>query len=355
MASGRLALKEQSTLERQWAFIRILGSSPKGVTVQELAMGANVSERTVKRDLSLLKRAGFPFEETAGEHNLKYWRVDADRALPAALRWDEAAALFVARQLMRSLDGTCVAESFESIATKVELALSADARKLLERMAATVLFKPGPRADYRFKREHLEALQVAVDERRLTWITYHSQSATEPVTYEVHPYGLVFAKNTVYLVAYSTRHSEVRHFKIDRMSDVDAQQLKFPKPADFNIEEHLAGSWGIYRGKTQNSLTIRVRFCREVARYVQEKSWHHSQLLEPQTDGSLDAEFQLTALEEIQGWLLSFGSKVKVLSPPELVDRLREESARLFELYQLTSPSPGEPTKPLRRKPQRTD
>ncbi len=327
-------MRDQSTLERQWAFIRILGAAGNGVTAQELAVRANVSERTVKRDLRFLKQVGFPFEESSGEHNLKYWRVDAERALPAALRWDEAAAMFIGRQLMQSLDGTWFAESFGHLAEKVELALSNEAKKLLERMASSILIHTGPRADYSFNREHLEALQIAVDERRLTWLTYHSQSATEPVTYEVHPYGLVFAKNSIYLIAFSTSHREVRHFKLDRIKDVDAQQLKFPKPADFDLTEHLANSWSIFKGRATEPIEVRVRFAPEVSRYVQEKRWHASQVLSPQPDGSLIAEFTLTATEELKAWLLSFGPKAEVLAPLSLRDEVISDLQAALQSYQ---------------------
>jgi hypothetical protein len=43
-------------------------------------------------------------------------------------------------------------------------------------------------------------------------------------------------------------------------------------------------------------------------RYVQESNWHASQQLTPQNDGSLIAEFQLSGIEEIKSWVLSFVS-----------------------------------------------
>jgi len=79
---------------------------------------------------------------------------------------------------------------------------------------------------------------------------------------------------------------------------------------------------------------ISIRFEDYAARVVSERLWHSSQSirkLEP--DGSV-IEFQatLSGLEEITRWVLSWGSKARVLGPPELVQRVREELEKAIEL-----------------------
>jgi predicted DNA-binding transcriptional regulator YafY len=113
----------------------------------------------------------------------------------------------------------------------------------------------------------------------------------------------------------------VRHYKVDRISAVDVQTLRFPKPKEFDLAAHLAGSFGIYRGSAKDNVVVRVRFFAEAVRYVREKQWHASQKLLPQRDGSVIAEFQLTATEEIKAWVLSFGAKAEVLEPETLRGR----------------------------------
>lgn len=194
---------------------------------------------------------------------------------------------------------------------------------------------------------------MAVEEQRLTWITYQSQAATEPVTHDVHPYGIVIAKNSVYLVAFAPHHGEVRHYKLDRISGVDVQTLKFPKRADFDLEQHFVGSWSIYRGRTQAPFVVRVRFAAEVSRYVQEKRWHALQQLSPQPDGSLLAEFTLTATEEIKAWLLSFGPKAAVLEPESLRDEIIQDLTESLAHYAPREPTVSASTAAAVEKPKR--
>jgi predicted DNA-binding transcriptional regulator YafY len=60
-------------------------------------------------------------------------------------------------------------------------------------------------------------------------------------------------------------------------------------------------------------------------------AWGVSQVIQKlKPDGSV-IEFQatLSGLEEITRWVLSWGSKAKVLGPPELVKRVREEIEKM--------------------------
>ena len=344
-------MTQESALERHWRLLRVLSTQSSGSSVRELMHETGVSEKTIRRDLILLRRVGFPLEETIVEKNLKLWKLNAEAAFPGMIRWDEAAALYVGRELMNSMRGTGLETAFRSIAEKIEQALPKDVRALLDHVVARWHIATGPQPDYSRHNDFLEALQTAVEEQRLTWLTYQSQASTEPVTYDVHPLGIVFAKNSFYLIAHSPHHGEIRHFKLDRISDVDAQQMKFPKPTDFNLEQHLAGSWCIFRGKTSEPITVRVRFTSSVARFVQEKRWHPTQKLTPQPDSSLTAEYQLNALEELKAWVLSFGAKAEVLEPESLRQEISQELIQALVAYQKHSESTSTATPRKRRLP----
>jgi len=88
---------------------------------------------------------------------------------------------------------------------------------------------------------------------------------------------------------------------------------------------------------------VRVRFSRNVARYVEEKTWHPSQKLTRQKDGSLAAEFDLSTTEEIKRWILSFGKNAAVLAP-ECLRREMNDELRSTLLQYRPGPKPAKPT-----------
>ena len=66
---------------------------------------------------------------------------------------------------------------------------------------------------------------------------------------------------------------------------------------------------------------------------MKEKTWHSTQKLTSQPDGSLIAQFHLTGIEEIKHWILSFGRYAEAIEPPQLRDEIVEEIKILARLY----------------------
>jgi len=66
---------------------------------------------------------------------------------------------------------------------------------------------------------------------------------------------------------------------------------------------------------------------------MQEKKWHASEQHSLQPDGTQIAEYQLSGVEEINRWLLSFGRHAEVLEPPGLRAQMQEEVRALGEVY----------------------
>ena len=67
-----------------------------------------------------------------------------------------------------------------------------------------------------------------------------------------------------------------------------------------------------------------------------ESTWHESQKLTPQGDGSLLAEFDLSNTEEIKRWILSFGRHAEVVEPEELRADVIAELNALQDVYGAT-------------------
>ena len=61
-----------------------------------------------------------------------------------------------------------------------------------------------------------------------------------------------------------------------------------------------------------------LRFSPTVATRVQEATWHASQRVQGEEDGSLTWRATVAGTIEIRLWILSWGDDVEVLEPPEL-------------------------------------
>jgi proteasome accessory factor B len=337
-------MPDDPALVRQWRLIKILSGNRYGATVRELAEEMHVAEKTIRRDLQTFVDVGFPLAETAGEHGRKTWTMKAGRDQPELnFALDEALALYLGRRFFEPLAGTYFWEAAQSAFRKIQACLGKSALRYLQNMAGSLYQTAIGSSDYSEKAELIDQLMQGIEETKATHIVYCSLQATESVTYEVCPLGLAFHKGSLYLIADSRDHGERRHFKVDRIEEAEVGPFPFERPADFNIADHLANSFGIFHG--DGDITVKVKFLPVVARYVQESKWHDSQQLSPQKDGSVLAEFRLSSVEEVKHWLLGFGGKAVVLEPLELRQQIAAELREMFEIYGPLLAEAGEPLK----------
>jgi proteasome accessory factor B len=319
-------------LVRQWVLLRTLCARHHGATVKELAEELSVSEKTIRRDLQTFQEAGFPLEEIVEQFGRKKWHVDPAKSQPGlSFAFDEAVALYLARRLMEPLAGTPFWEAAQRAFRKIRATLGSEALRYVDRFAELFHQTMVGTSDYSKKAELLDQLLLGIEDRRAVFITYRSLQSTEAVTYDLFPYGIIHHRGSLYLVGWAPDHKEIRHWKIDRMDDAEVTEVRFERPEDFDLREHMAKSFGVFHG--QGNVHVKIRFSAEVARYVQEKTWHQSQKLKPEKDGSLLAEFELDGTEEIKRWILSFGMHGEVLEPPQLRAEILAEIASLRDAY----------------------
>ncbi|HEV3344815.1 MAG TPA: WYL domain-containing protein [Pirellulales bacterium] len=325
---------DRSTLLRQWIVLRAIAASGGKATIKALVGQTGKSEKTIRRDVSLLQRVGFPIVETTGDFGRKTFTVDATGLPRADLRYDEALALFFCRRAVRPLAGTFFWESADAAFRKIKAGLGERVAAYVDRMLGRV-YQTHVGGAYADKAELIDRLLLGIEECRSTFITYHSSRSSEPLTYPIWPYGMVDHRGSLYVVGHSEQHDEVRHWKIDRVEDVDVTRVPFQRPADFDVEAHLAGSLGIYHGK--GTVRVRARFTAAAARYIREKRMHASQRVTQERDGSAIAEWTLSSTVEAKSFLLSFGSAAEVLEPAELRTEIAGEIEALAEKYGVSS------------------
>lgn len=329
-------MSDTTPLFRQWTILKMLAARRHGMTVAQLAEETGVSQKTIRRDLQAFQDLGFPLEQSEGEYNRKSWNISASWLEPQTnFTFDEAAALFMARRQLEPLAGTPFWTAARNAFRKIRAALSDSVIDYLDRMADRLHSTSFGAGDYTHKESIIDQLMIGIEDDRSVFITYQSQRATEPVTYDVYPYGITNHFGSLYLIGFHTDAREVRTWKIDRVEDAEFTEFHFQRPNGFSLEKFLAGSFGIYHGR--EDVRVKVRFSPAVARYVTESRWHESQQMRAQRDGSLIADFRLTATEQIKSWIMGFGRHAVVLQPPSLRDEIAKEISALQVAYEVNS------------------
>ena len=115
-------------------------------------------------------------------------------------------------------------------------------------------------------------------------------------------------------------------FAVERLQavQVTAQRFRYPTEAEYNPVEHFAGAFGIFHREGAAPVRIEARFAAKpwLHRYLQERTWHPSQVFTQDPEGHLVLTMTVSGFEEVVPWLRSFGDDAEPIGPPELVEIL---------------------------------
>jgi predicted DNA-binding transcriptional regulator YafY len=118
--------------------------------------------------------------------------------------------------------------------------LSAGALDYIERFSATFHQTGAGLRDSAPKFDLIEGLQVAIEDRREARILYRSDGDHEATHRVVHPHGMTDHRGALYLVAYDPKGDKIKHYKFDRIEEVEVGRDAPPPPEGFDLESYRA-------------------------------------------------------------------------------------------------------------------
>jgi len=324
---------KNSSTNRLLELIAILKESPDSMTLKELADHFEVDEKTIRRNLAQLDKAGVKVEESTGAHGRKYWNIVETSFHSAKFNFEEAAALYLGYRFLTPLAHSFLWEAAQNGLRKIRDQLGTASVRLLDQLLETFHESTTGWSDYSQQSEVIETLIQACEEKKETVIRYRSLSVEEDQSYTIHPYELVTQAGTLYVVGFSCKRNEIRTWKMNRIVEAGCLTTKFKKPKDFDAEVYRRRGFGVFVFNNEPVQKVRVRVDKEMARYVQEHHWHETQQFEQQPDGSVIVQFEVVPSQELTNWILKFGRDAEVLEPQSLRQKIEEEIVEMLRRY----------------------
>ena len=308
-------------LARFYRVLRFLAAHPEGASVDAVAGFVGMSRRTVYRDLRALEgEIGIPLWNDGGRWGI----VEGAFLPPLRLTLDEAVAFFLAARLTAQFADRYDPDTGAAFQKLAEILPPVVARHL-ERTIDVLASRP---PDERLTR-NLRLLARAWAERRVVELTYDTATYSPgrpPRRSRVHPYLIEASATTraLYLMGYDESRAAVRTFKLQRVLELSIAPDTFEPPDPAVVQEGLDRAWGVIAD--QEEVEVELRFDAEIAGLVTETTWHPTERVTREADGSIVWRARVPGTLEIRRWILQWGAQVEVLAPPEL----REEIAATF-------------------------
>ena len=322
-------------LARQWMIFQQLMTSRYGKTVNDLAADLDCHPRTVYRDLDALQVGGFPiYNEKVNGTNFWALMESAKKPVPIPFSLPELIALYFGRDVLKILKNTVFHDALESLFKKIKTTLPNESKKYLKQIEKSLRAGTGPHKKYDKFKDTIETLNEAVINKKVVEIVYYTMSRKKVTQRKVAPYKLWFYDGTFYLIGHCRSRKDIRIFAVDRIKMLNLTEERFEVPADFNVDEFMKASFGVFQGQPVH---VKVHFTSEAAGYVKEKVWHNSQKLSEKKDGSVILEVDVAGTKEIKHWILRWGSQAQVLEPDSLREEIRSEAAEILGVYASSS------------------
>lgn len=311
-----------SELVRQWEILRDIDGARNGITIPKLATVRGVHQRTIRRDIDALCRAGFPLYDDK-INGTTMWKLQAKpfRGLEeAGLGVTELCALYFGRTMIATLAGTPFQDDVDRALGKIERALPASCRRFLDSLPVLLKAKATGRKkqDRKVRDVVTRVADAALNCRRVT-MRYYSSSSCRAKEYTVEPLRLAYADGGVYLIAWVPAYGEARTFAAERIQTLAVLDERFhrrPLPT-----EPFADSLGVNTGRPD---LVEIEFEAAASDYVTGREWHPSQQIEPRADGSTLLRLRVCIDRPLLHWILGFGPAARVVYPDHLAQTVCE-------------------------------
>ncbi len=299
-------------------------------TAQYLADELEVSERTVRADITFLKhRLSAPIEKSKSKGY--YYEDPTWRLSTYPLTQGELFALTLGARMLKAYSGTAYRRELETAIARLSERLPeqnwVDLQKLSEEH---MLFRAEATLD--LDPVIWNNLENACHRQQSVLMTYYTASRNSTSDRVFDPYLLhIYRGTNPYVIGYCHNRKMIRWFRVDRVRKLELTIEKFVRDPDFDPRQYLDAIFQHEVG--DGAVEIKIEFDRATAPYIRERKWHPSQQIAEHPDESLTLSMTVSGLNDMKRWVLSYGKGARVLSPPKLIAMVKTEIEEMTKYY----------------------
>ena len=275
-------------------------------TAPELAEKFEVSVRTIYRDIDALSGAGIPVYTETGRNGGIHLLNDfvLDKTILSETEKQEILAALQSIHITRNMDGSRTLQKLSAL-------FQLHSENWLE-VDFSRWGNPG------YDNETFELLKSAVIRHRNVKLRY-AGSYEEIRERTVQPYKLVYKAKAWYLQAFCTEKQDWRIFKLNRILELEALEEGFSLLNPPGPIETFEGEYP----------KVTLRFPKEMSYRVYDE--FDKAQIQRQENGDLIVSANMPEDPWLIGFLLSFGTRVDILSPAHLKEAVAEQAKLIYE------------------------
>jgi predicted DNA-binding transcriptional regulator YafY len=302
------------------------------LTAGELARRLEVSERTIHRDMEALSTAGVPVVAERGTGG-GWALVDGYRTNLTGLNGDEIQTLFAGLpgRLLADLN---LGRASDAAHVKLLAALPASSRADAEYARRRIHVDVAGWGSAEEALPHLHTIQEAVWQGRKLLLGYgrDCDGDAPPPERAVDPLGLVAKGSVWYLVARAG--TDVRSYRVSRVASARLTDEPAERPEGFDLAAFWAGSVARFREEMPRfDATLRAHKSVLHLMHYAGRFSRVEEASEPDAGGWATVRMRFQFEEDAAGLALGFGTKVEVVEPENLRDKVLKMAEEVVAFY----------------------
>ena len=314
---------------RQW--YRLLGEKYSGLWCKKMMVelkkyGITAERKSIYSDLKDLEQMGI---EVQGEKTGKYYQYHVVnrpfelaelKLLVDAIQSSKFITERKSNALIKKIEK--MVSKYEAMTLQRQVYVSGRIKTMNESIYYTV-----------------DAIHNAISENRKIKFQYFQWTEKKEMKlrhggkyYHISPWGLSWEGQNYYLVGYDSEAEKIKHYRVDKMLHIQVSEEKREGEQHFqqlDMADYAKKSFGLYGGKEQ---LVKLKI-RDTLVGVMIDRFGKDVMIIPEDKGHFIVPVCVYVSRQFLGWVFSLGDSIEILSPPQVVEQMKEESERLFRQY----------------------
>jgi proteasome accessory factor B len=292
---------------------------------RELGMSA----RSVTRDFEYLKLDFKVPVEFCRKRNGWYFTEPVTHFPALLISAREILSMLLARRAMDHTRNAAFAKDLENAMDKFGVVMTDEISALWTKLDSLISFRSSAIEVLVDANVCMKVCDALLDEEEIE-LMYWKNRTPAPAPKRLRPIHLLCIDSAWYLFAHEPgKPDSVPHkYLLSRMSEVRRTGTKFKRPQDFDLDELLAHSIGVYSGDTPEHLHLRLRD--GAIGWFRERRFHDTQQFIDLPDGTAELTMDVAINPELERLILSWGAQAEVLAPRSLRESIWKTAQEIF-------------------------
>ena len=185
----------------------------------------------------------------------------------------------------------------------------------------------------------VDAIHNAISENKKIRFQYYQWNVKKEMElrhggtfYHISPWGLSWDDENYYLVGYDSEADTLKHYRVDKMLHIQMSDEKREGQEHFerlNMADYAKKSFGMFGGKEQK---VKLLVKNELAGVMIDRFGKDIMMI-PKEENYFTVNVNVHISNQFLGWVFSLGDGVKIISPDEVVEQMKQEVERLQQQY----------------------